>query len=121
MNKSYVTLNNAQLDEILQKGYPNGLLCINLLKFREQVTIESEDLSGFEAYRKYVETTIHTIPEVGGVIVALGECDYAIIGPQGEWDSMAVVWYPSSAAFHKMITFGAVPERRSPENAGAGR
>ena len=84
MGKSYVPFDKEQLDEILHKTYPDGVLCMNLLKFREQVTVEGKDLSGFEAYQKYVETTIHTIPEVGGVIVAFGECDYAVIGPKGE-------------------------------------
>jgi uncharacterized protein (DUF1330 family) len=104
MGKSYVPFDKDQLDEILGKSYPHGVLCMNLLKFRKQVTIEGEDLSGMEAYRKYVETTIHTIPEVGGAIVAFGECEYAVIGPKGEWDMMAIVWYPSAEAFHNMIS-----------------
>ncbi len=104
MGKSYVPFDKRQLDEILGKSYPNGVLCVNLLKFREQVTVEGVEYSGFELYKKYLKTTIHTIPEVGGVIIASGECDYAVIGPRGEWDRMSIVWYPSAAAFHTMIT-----------------
>ena len=104
MTNSYVAFDDEQLNEILSKPFPDGVLCLNLLKFRNAVSVDGKNLSGAETYQLYAEKVVPLISEVGGVVVALGDCDYAVIGPKGEWDSMIIVWYPSAEAFHSMVT-----------------
>ena len=107
MSTSYVPLEAGRLDELRTRSYPDGVICLNLLKFKPSAILEGETLSGAEIYQRYAATAIHTITEVGGCIVAFGNAAFALIGPQEEWDSMAIVWYPSVEAFTGMLKIPA--------------
>ena len=112
MSTSYVPLEAGRLDELRTRSYPDGVICLNLLKFKPSAILEGETLSGAEIYQRYAATAIHTITEVGGCIVAFvlgvfGSAAFALIGPQEEWDSTAIVWYPSVEAFTGMMKIPA--------------
>jgi uncharacterized protein (DUF1330 family) len=79
---------------------------LNLLRFKDGADgpLESEGISGAEAYARYAAATQPHLERVGGEIVWEGACDRALIGPaDGEWDVAAVVRYPSRSAFLEMV------------------
>ena len=77
---------------------------LNLLRFRD-VAAGDEGGTGMEAYGRYAQVAAGHLERVGGEVVWAGTCSEALIGPQErEWDVVAVVRYPSRAAFLEMVS-----------------
>jgi hypothetical protein len=76
---------------------------LNLMRFRER----SRDGkgSGWDAYLRYSALSIKLIKGVGGTIVWTGEAEAVALGvPEAHrWDYIALVRYPSRAAFLSMM------------------
>lgn len=89
---------------------PDGpVQMINLLKFRDRAEYpagydgsDDTEVSGEEAYRRYGENTMPHVFSRGGRLVLLSAANEAVIGDPGEWDQVAIVEYPSRAAFLDM-------------------
>ena len=84
---------------------------LNLLHFREQANYEhSEDIkpcSGQEAYLQHYIPAFNKAAEAEGVkgiqMVYIGKVAGTIVAPESEqWDVIALVQYPSFAAFRKV-------------------
>lgn len=73
------------------------VVMLNLLKFR------SGDGAG--EYGKYGAAARAMVEATGGRVLYLGRCDQVLIGEvdANDWDAIAVVEYPSRAAFLAMI------------------
>ncbi len=70
---------------------------LNLLRF--------SDDGGTESYGRYAAAAQEHLARVGGSMLWAGACEEALIGPQArEWDVVAVVRYPSRAAFLEMVS-----------------
>jgi len=80
------------------------VVMVNLMKFRE--TSLDGDGSGWDAYVRYSKGVNHLIRGVGGGIIWTGDAKGASFGPAqfGDWDFVALVRYPSKAAFRAFIT-----------------
>src|SRR3954462_1235289 len=75
---------------------PEPVFMLNLLRFKEG--------DGTESYARYTAAASEHLARVGGAILWAGACDEALIGPAArEWDCVAVVRYPSRAAFLEMV------------------
>ena len=76
---------------------------LNLMRFRDR----SRDGkgSGWDAYLRYSALSIKLIKGVGGTIVWTGEAEAVALGvPEAHrWDYVALVRYPSRAAFLTMM------------------
>jgi uncharacterized protein (DUF1330 family) len=96
-------------------AHPGGgpVQMINLLRFRERAeygpgheAAGSVD-SGAEAYQRYGEVAMRKVAERGGRLVLLSVPEQVVIGElpgwDREWDQIAIVEYPSRAAFLDMI------------------
>lgn len=94
-------LHDETLDRIAD-GVP--VVMVNLMKFRE--TSLDGDGSGWDAYVRYSKGVNHLIRGVGGGIIWTGDAKGASFGPErfGDWDFVALVRYPSKAAFRAFIT-----------------
>ena len=85
-------------------GDPQPLYMLNLLRFKDRAD-GPDDVSGFELYGRYAAATAKHLERVGGELMWAGACDTALIGPgEREWDLVAVVRYPSRAAFLEMVS-----------------
>lgn len=83
-----------------------SVFMLNLLRFKDRADgpLESQGISGAEAYASYAAATQPHLERVGGEVLWAGACDRALIGPtDGEWDVAAVVRYPSRSAFLEMV------------------
>lgn len=76
---------------------------LNLMRFR--VHSLDGNGSGWDAYLRYSALAIRTIKAVSGTIVWTGVAEAVALGIAGEnrWDYVALVRYPSRAAFAAMM------------------
>ncbi len=82
---------------------------INLLKFRRIAHYENAEpsdapaLSGQEAYQKYADVATAKIRENGGSVLFLAPSQQLVVGDaaKDDWDMVAIVEYPSRAAYLK--------------------
>ena len=91
----------------LASGDPDAgpIVMLNLLRFRDQAgPVDGvQGLTGREAYERYAAAVGSHLAAVGGRILSAGQCLEAVIGPDGEWDMVALVEYPSRSAFLTMV------------------
>jgi len=91
-------------------GNPSAepIVMLNLLKFREKAQYadgRATTLSGREAYMLYGDAMRQVVEKNGGKFVFQGMIEQLVIGEVGQmWDIVAMVEYPSAAAFAKIAT-----------------
>jgi uncharacterized protein (DUF1330 family) len=96
---------------------------VNLLKFKELATYgNGEAVSGREAYMRYGAVMQTLVERAGGRMLYSGGVRRLMIGAVEElWDAVALVEYPSRAAFlaiTRMPEFTAIEHHRSAGLAG---
>src|ERR1700745_226339 len=84
------------------------IVMLNLLKFRERAQYadgRASDLSGRDAYMLYGTKMQQVVEREGGRMIFSGEVMSVVIGAVDEvWDVAALVEYPSSSAFARIVT-----------------
>jgi len=80
------------------------VVMVNLMRFRDHSL--DGDGSGWDAYLRYSALTVPMIKARGGTLLWTGEAKTVALGEaQGnQWDYVALVHYPSVAAFIDMMT-----------------
>ena len=101
MNPSAVAHLNTDLLRSLPDDGPVTML--NLMRFRDRAL--DGNGSGWDAYLRYSRLTIRLIKARGGTIVWAGDAEAVALGvPEAHrWDYVALVRYPSRAAFLDMM------------------
>jgi len=105
----------TQLQPLMaDKGGP--IVMVNLLKFRAKAQYKdgrATSLTGREAYNLYAEKMVPFVAAKGGRIIFSSDVKSLVIGAvEDMWDVVALMEYPSSAAFAEIAM--------SPEVAGFG-
>ena len=83
------------------------VVMLNLLKFRAKADYThldhlrpEEEISGEEAYERYMECTQPELQKAGGKVVYFGRSNSFLIGPESEkWDAVLLVEHASVAKF----------------------
>lgn len=77
---------------------------LNLMKFRNRS--RDGNGSGWDAYLRYSALTVPMIKARGGTLIWTGDAKGVALGERGghEWDYVALVRYPTLAAFTDMMT-----------------
>ena len=80
------------------------VVMVNLMRFRERSL--DGDGSGWDAYLRYSALTVPMIKARGGTLLWTGNARAVALGPQAgnQWDYVALVYYPTVAAFVDMMT-----------------
>ncbi|WP_454624792.1 DUF1330 domain-containing protein [Bradyrhizobium cenepequi] len=80
------------------------VVMVNLMRFRERSL--DGDGSGWDAYLRYSALTVPMIKARGGTLLWTGNASTVALGrPDGnQWDYLALVYYPTAAAFIDMMT-----------------
>jgi uncharacterized protein (DUF1330 family) len=80
------------------------VVMVNLMRFRDRSL--DGDGSGWDAYLRYSALTVPMIKARGGTLLWTGNASAVALGPQAgnQWDYVALVYYPSVAAFVDMMT-----------------
>ena len=94
-------LNIEGLDALTHQG---PVVMVNLMRFFPRSL--DGDGSGWDAYLRYSALTVPMIKARGGTLLWTGNARAVALGPhQGhQWDYLALVYYPSVAAFIDMMT-----------------
>ena len=104
-------LNVAGLRELEGEG---PVVMVNLMRFRERSL--DGDGSGWDAYLRYSALTVPMIKARGGTLLWTGDAEAVALGSQdgNRWDYLALVYYPSVAAFIDMMTSADYETRCDP-------
>ena len=104
-------LNVRGLEELDHDG---PVVMVNLMRFRER-SLDGCG-SGWDAYLRYSALTVPMIKARGGTLLWTGDAKAVALGePDGhQWDYLALVYYPSVAAFIDMMTSDDYEQRCDP-------
>ena len=94
-------LNVEGLKELEHQG---PVVMVNLMRFHER-SLDGNG-SGWDAYLRYSALTVPMIKARGGTLLWTGNAKAVALGRQdgNQWDYVALVYYPSIAAFVDMMT-----------------
>lgn len=87
----------------------NPIVMLNLLRFRERADYTGADvdlgpISGRDAYERYGRAVVKLLWRTGGRLLWVGSVRTNLIAPSYEqWDRALLVYYPSRAAFIRMV------------------
>jgi uncharacterized protein (DUF1330 family) len=97
-----------QLTALIADAASGPIAMVNLVKFREKAVYRDgrqEDLSGRDAYLRYVARMRPIVEAAGGRLLFSGNVNALVVGEVGElWDAVGIVEYPSRAEFVRIAT-----------------
>ena len=99
----------------LKEAGPEGpIVMVNLMRFRERSL--DDDGSGWDAYLRYSALTVPMIKARGGTLLWTGDAKAVALGEEAgnQWDYLALVYYPTVAAFIDMMTSADYETRCDP-------
>jgi uncharacterized protein (DUF1330 family) len=83
------------LKRYLEEDPGGPVVMLNLLRYAD---------GGVDSYAQYAERIVPFLDRVGAEIVHVGDCDTALVVPDGwDWDAVLLVRYPSREAFSRMV------------------
>ena len=90
------------------------VVMVNLMRFYER-SLDGNG-SGWDAYLRYSALTVPMIKARGGTLLWTGNAKAVALGPQegNRWDYLALVYYPSVAAFLDMMISAEYEDRCDP-------
>lgn len=105
-------LNIEGLENLKHDG---PIVMVNLMRFHDR-SLDGEG-SGWDAYLRYSALTVPMIKARGGTLLWTGNPKAIALGPQADkqWDYLALVYYPSVAAFIDMMTSPEYENRCDPQ------
>jgi uncharacterized protein (DUF1330 family) len=92
---------SEQIQALVTDPDQGPVVMLNLLKFKERAT--GEEGTGADAYRRYGDAVIKMVEARGGRVLWSGRATHVLVGEEADkWDAIALVEYPSPAAFLDM-------------------
>ena len=92
------------IEGLKQLEHQGPIVMVNLMRFHERSL--DGDGSGWDAYLRYSALTVPMIKARGGTLLWTGNARAVALGAEdgNQWDYVALVYYPSVAAFIDMMT-----------------
>jgi uncharacterized protein (DUF1330 family) len=104
---------NLNLQELSALEDDGPVTMLNLVRLRDRSA--DGDGTGWDAYLRYSATVAPMIKQRGGTVLWTGKAETVAIGLQDDlWDFVALVQYPSRAAFMDMMTSQAYETEADP-------
>ncbi len=121
-----ITPTREQFSEFAHAARPGEVVMLNLLHFarpEEDPAGAGTEPAGAAAYRDYTDEVVKMVEARGGRVVWTGRPEHVLIGdPAADaWDLVALVSYPSRAAFVDMVTSPAYSEAHAHRERGLDR
>jgi uncharacterized protein (DUF1330 family) len=98
-----------QLRSLLEADRDGPLQFVNLLAYHERARypagheLAASGGSGAEAYARYGAVALRHVTQRGGRLALMNAVEQTIIGPEDGWQQVAIMQYPSTAAFVDML------------------
>lgn len=91
----------AQWEGVLGRDPDKPFALINFFKFREVAEYDDTTpaISGQEAFQRYAAVSMPAMQAAGGSFLLVGPHHGSLIGPDPEWDMVAIGRYPNVQAF----------------------
>jgi len=103
-----------QIKAFLEGDFTGPVCMVNLLKYKEKAVYEDgreTDLTGEQAYREYGKQMAPFVTSKGGKLLFSGSAKHMMIGSvEDEWDTVAIMEYPSREDFVKIVRAPEVAE-----------
>ena len=95
-----------QFVELMEAPDEGPVTMLNLLKFKPAADgTGATGATGASEYAKYGDAAVQMVEARGGKVLWMGRADQILIGdPAEDWDSVALVQYPSRKAFIEMVS-----------------
>jgi uncharacterized protein (DUF1330 family) len=117
---SSIVPNPEQFQKFAADPTPGPVVMLNLLKFRARA--EGEAGSGADAYARYGDAVTKMLIARGGRVLFAGRPTQVLIGDAADlWDAIALVEYPSRAAFIEMVSSAEYQQVHAHREAGLER
>ena len=109
-----LAVNMLNVEGLEQLDPQASVVMLNLMRFHARS--RDGDGSGWDAYLRYSAVTVPMIKARGGTLLWTGEAKAVALGPHAghDWDFVALVYYPSVAAFLDMMTSQEYEQRCDP-------
>lgn len=114
-----------QLSPLAQGEASGPIAMVNLLKFHPKAVYpdgRDADLTGREAYMRYIECMGPIVEAAGGRFLFSGDVQGLVIGQVEDlWDAVGIAEYPSAAVFYRIAMsreVAAIGEHREAGLAG---
>ena len=112
MRKTYMDPTQEAGAALFKRNITGEMVMLNLLRLRERADYSAtpelappEEISGAEAFQKYVDHTMPFLEASGGELQFLGEGGRFFIGPEDEqWDVVMLVRQSSVQSFFAFAT-----------------
>ncbi len=91
-----------QWRQILERDPDRAFSLVNFFKFREKAEYGTEtslQASGNEAFQRYADVSVPSMQAAGGEFLAVAPYAGSFLGPEQDWDLIAIGKYPNLAAF----------------------
>ena len=106
VNHVYPTF--EQIAPLAQDPTPGPISMVNLLKFHDTAQYQDgrpNDISGREAYMRYVAEMGAIVEAAGGRFLFSGDVKQIVIGEVEDlWDAVGIAEYPSRREFYRIAT-----------------
>jgi uncharacterized protein (DUF1330 family) len=125
-----ITPTREQFTEFAHNAREGEVVMINLLHFARpdeatppDADTSAEATSGSGAYREYSDQVVKMVESRGGKVIWTGRPENVLIGDSeaDDWDLVALVSYPSRAAFIDMVTSPKYEEAHTHRERGLDR
>jgi uncharacterized protein (DUF1330 family) len=117
---SSIVPNPEQFQRFAADPTPGAVVMLNLLKFRARA--EGEAGSGADAYARYADAVTKMLAARGARVLFTGQPTQVLVGSDADqWDAIALVEYPSRAAFIEMVTSAEYQQEHAHRQAGLER
>ena len=125
-----ITPTREQFTEFAHGTRDGEIVMINLLHFAKGDTDPAPDSkdttapsTGAGAYRDYSDQVVKMVESRGGKVIWTGRPENVLIGDteKDDWDLVALVSYPSRAAFIDMVTSSSYREAHTHRERGLDR
>ncbi len=123
-----ITPTREQFTEFAHGRSEGEVVMINLLHFaksdaKPDAGTPTEKTTGASAYRDYSDQVVKMVESRGGKVIWTGRPENVLIGDSeaDDWDLVALVSYPSRAAFIDMVTSPKYEEAHTHRERGLDR
>ena len=109
-----VAVDLLNIEGLKQLEHQGPIVMANLMRFHDRSL--DGDGSGWDAYLRYSALTVPMIKARGGTLLWTGDAMAVALGVESgnQWDYLALVYYPTVAAFIDMMTSGDYETRCDP-------
>jgi len=114
-----LAVNMLNIDGLDRLDRHAPVVMLNLMRFHTRSG--DGDGSGWDAYLRYSAVTVPMIKARGGTLLWTGDAKTVALGPHdgNDWDFVALVYYPSIAAFLDMMKSEAYERDADPHRRNA--